>query len=76
MGTNEIVGHERQRLEELLRNRGMQPGSYPPFTIAVKGQQVKVQQLFIFILLSKLFLLSGIGRFASFQYLQRRLIPF
>lgn len=49
MGTNEIVGHERQRLEELLRNRGMQPGSYPPFTIAVKGQQVKVLQLFIFI---------------------------
>lgn len=56
MGMSGVVSHERQRLEELLRNRGMQPGSYPPFTIAVKGQQVKVLQLLIFILLSKLFL--------------------
>lgn len=43
MGMSGIVSHERQRLEELLRNRGMQPGSYPPFTIAVKGQQVTIK---------------------------------
>lgn len=47
MGMSGIVSHERQRLEELLRNRGMQPGSYPPFTVAAKGQQVKALQLFI-----------------------------
>ena len=31
---------ERQRLEALLKGKGMQYGSYPRFTVAVKGQKV------------------------------------
>ncbi|KAJ0965478.1 hypothetical protein J5N97_026616 [Dioscorea zingiberensis] len=39
----DTVSRERRRLEELLRSKGMQPGSYPPFTVAVKGQKVTVK---------------------------------
>ncbi|KAG2684373.1 hypothetical protein I3760_10G073900 [Carya illinoinensis] len=35
----EIAKRERQRIEELLRSKGMQHGYYPRFTVAVKGQQ-------------------------------------
>ena len=38
--SEDIVLRERQRLEEFLRSKGMQPGSYPPFVAAVKGQKV------------------------------------
>ncbi|KAM0943179.1 putative AAA+ ATPase domain, ATPase, AAA-type, core [Dioscorea sansibarensis] len=41
--SEDIVLRERQRLEELLRSKGMQPGSYPPFVAAVKGQKVTVK---------------------------------
>lgn len=38
--SEDVVLRERQRLEEFLRSKGMQPGSYPPFVVAVKGQKV------------------------------------
>ncbi|KAK7294857.1 hypothetical protein RJT34_17754 [Clitoria ternatea] len=34
------VRKERKRIEELLRSRGIQYGSYPRFTVAAKGQKV------------------------------------
>ncbi|XP_077217058.1 P-loop containing nucleoside triphosphate hydrolases superfamily protein isoform X3 [Tasmannia lanceolata] len=42
-GMEKIASQERQRLEELLRNKGMQYGTYPSFTVAVKGQQVTIK---------------------------------
>ncbi|MCL7035038.1 hypothetical protein MKW94_011809 [Papaver nudicaule] len=38
-----IVKQERLRLEELLKSKGMLRGSYPPFSVAVKGQKVTVK---------------------------------
>lgn len=35
-----IAKKERTRLEELLKTKGMQYGSYPRFTVAVKGKKV------------------------------------
>ncbi|KAE9461639.1 hypothetical protein C3L33_06454, partial [Rhododendron williamsianum] len=35
----EAARKERQRLEGLLKSKGMQYGSYPRFTVAVKGQK-------------------------------------
>lgn len=39
-GTESLVNQERQRIEELLRTRGVPRGSYPPFSVAAKGQKV------------------------------------
>uniref|UniRef100_A0A5B7BWY3 AAA+ ATPase domain-containing protein n=1 Tax=Davidia involucrata TaxID=16924 RepID=A0A5B7BWY3_DAVIN len=39
----ETAKKERQRLEELLKSKGMQYGSYPRFTVAVKGQKVTIK---------------------------------
>ncbi|OWM83366.1 hypothetical protein CDL15_Pgr012847 [Punica granatum] len=36
----EIARKERERIEELLKSKGIQRGSYPRFGIAVKGQKV------------------------------------
>uniref|UniRef100_A0A7C9AFD6 Uncharacterized protein n=1 Tax=Opuntia streptacantha TaxID=393608 RepID=A0A7C9AFD6_OPUST len=36
----ETAKKERRRLEDLLKSKGMQYGSYPKFTVAVKGQKV------------------------------------
>ncbi|XP_026408434.1 katanin p60 ATPase-containing subunit A-like 1 isoform X1 [Papaver somniferum] len=38
-----IVRQERLRLEDLLKSKGMLRGSYPPFSVAVKGQKVTVK---------------------------------
>ncbi|KAF8409613.1 hypothetical protein HHK36_005691 [Tetracentron sinense] len=37
------VKQERHRLEELLRTKGMPYGSYPRFTVAIKGQKVTIK---------------------------------
>ncbi|XP_057497373.1 uncharacterized protein LOC130782093 isoform X1 [Actinidia eriantha] len=34
---------ERQQLEALLKSKGMQYGSYPRFTVAVKGQKITIK---------------------------------
>ncbi|PON52154.1 Spastin [Parasponia andersonii] len=39
----EIAKKERQRIEELLKCKGIRSGSYPRFTVAVKGQKVTVK---------------------------------
>lgn len=39
----EIAKKERQRIEELLKSKGIQHGSYPRFTVAVKGQKVTIK---------------------------------
>ncbi|KDP20696.1 hypothetical protein JCGZ_21167 [Jatropha curcas] len=39
----EIAKKERQRIEELLRSKGMKYGSYPRFTVALKGQKVTIK---------------------------------
>lgn len=39
----EIAKKERQRIEELLKSKGIKYGSYPRFTIAVKGQKVTIK---------------------------------
>ena len=36
----ERAKNERQRIEELMRSRGIRYGSYPSFSVAVKGQKV------------------------------------
>ncbi|KAH0435519.1 hypothetical protein IEQ34_026600 [Dendrobium chrysotoxum] len=41
--TEKLAAGERQRLEELLKSRGMQWGSYPPFTVDVRGPKVAVK---------------------------------
>lgn len=41
-GTESLVSLERQRIEELLRSRGMPRGSYPPFSVAAKGRKVDI----------------------------------
>ncbi|KAI3847781.1 hypothetical protein MKX03_009764 [Papaver bracteatum] len=38
-----IVRQERLRLEDLLKSKGLLRGSYPPFSVAVKGQKVTVK---------------------------------
>ncbi|GJR33407.1 katanin p60 ATPase-containing subunit A1 isoform X1 [Tanacetum coccineum] len=38
-----IAKKERMRLEELLKSKGMPHGSYPRFTVAVKGQKVTIK---------------------------------
>ncbi|KAF9587539.1 hypothetical protein IFM89_003997 [Coptis chinensis] len=38
-----IVKQERKRLEELLKNKGMQQTSYPRFVVAMKGQKVSIK---------------------------------
>ncbi|KAK9064157.1 hypothetical protein SSX86_015537 [Deinandra increscens subsp. villosa] len=38
-----IAKKERLRLEKLLKSKGMQYGSYPRFTVAVKGQKVTIK---------------------------------
>lgn len=42
-GVENLVIQERRRLEELLRSRGMQRGSYPHLTVAGKGQKVSIK---------------------------------
>lgn len=44
----ESAKKERERIEELLRSRGIRYGSYPRFTVYVKGQKVQLQPLFFF----------------------------
>ncbi|KAG8635158.1 hypothetical protein MANES_16G002800v8 [Manihot esculenta] len=39
----EIAKQERQRIEELLKSKGIKFGSYPRFTVAVKGQKVTIK---------------------------------
>ncbi|GAB4830807.1 hypothetical protein Ancab_004837 [Ancistrocladus abbreviatus] len=39
----EAARKERRRLEDLLRIKGMQYGSYPKFTVAVKGQKITIR---------------------------------
>ncbi|XP_029128289.1 ATPase family AAA domain-containing protein 1-B isoform X2 [Cajanus cajan] len=39
----ETARKERERIEELLRSRDVQYGSYPRFTVAAKGQKVSVK---------------------------------
>ncbi|KAH9798034.1 P-loop containing nucleoside triphosphate hydrolases superfamily protein [Citrus sinensis] len=39
----EIAKKERQRIEELLKRKGMHYGSCPTFTVAVKGQKVTIK---------------------------------
>ncbi|XP_062160602.1 uncharacterized protein LOC133867854 isoform X1 [Alnus glutinosa] len=39
----ETAKKERQRIEELLRSKGMTRGSYPRFTVGVKGQKVTIK---------------------------------
>ncbi|OAY79209.1 ATPase family AAA domain-containing protein 1-A [Ananas comosus] len=39
----DLVTQERKKIEDLLRSRGMQRSSYPPFSVAVKGQKVVVK---------------------------------
>ncbi|CAM8998501.1 unnamed protein product [Rhodiola kirilowii] len=38
-----VARTERQRLEDLLKSKGLQYGSYPRFTVAVKGQKVTIK---------------------------------
>lgn len=42
----EIAKKERQRIEELLKAKGIRYGSYPRFTLAIKGQKVIDQSPF------------------------------
>ena len=39
-GLEEIAKKERERIAELLKNKGIRYGFYPRFTVAVKGQKV------------------------------------
>ncbi|KAF2303696.1 hypothetical protein GH714_021316 [Hevea brasiliensis] len=39
----EIAKQERQRIEELLKSKGVRFGYYPRFTVAVKGQKVTIK---------------------------------
>lgn len=39
----DLAGKERKRIMELIESRGMQPGSYPKFEVAIKGQKVVVK---------------------------------
>ncbi|KAK9267500.1 hypothetical protein L1049_009928 [Liquidambar formosana] len=39
----EIAKKERRRLEDMLKSKGMHYGSYPRFTVAVKGQKVTIK---------------------------------
>ncbi|XP_061340804.1 uncharacterized protein LOC133287254 [Gastrolobium bilobum] len=39
----ESAKKERERIEELLRSRGIRYGSYPRFIVAVKGQKISVK---------------------------------
>ncbi|PKU85345.1 hypothetical protein MA16_Dca003084 [Dendrobium catenatum] len=41
--TEKLAAGERQRLEELLKSKGMQRGSYPPFSVDVRGPKVAVK---------------------------------
>ncbi|URE16319.1 Holliday junction DNA helicase ruvB N-terminus [Musa troglodytarum] len=43
VGADKIVRQVRQRLEELLRTKGMQRGSYPTFTVSAKGNKVTIK---------------------------------
>ncbi|XP_068657276.1 uncharacterized protein [Aristolochia californica] len=42
-GMEKIVSQERQRLEELLRRKGMAHGSFPSYIVAVKGHQISIK---------------------------------
>ncbi|XP_073010243.1 uncharacterized protein [Typha latifolia] len=39
----ELARQERKRIEELLRSKGMERGSYPAFSVFVRGQKVVVK---------------------------------
>uniref|UniRef100_A0A453PL86 ATPase AAA-type core domain-containing protein n=1 Tax=Aegilops tauschii subsp. strangulata TaxID=200361 RepID=A0A453PL86_AEGTS len=39
----DLARKERKRIMELIESRGMQPGSYPKFEVAIKGQKVVVK---------------------------------
>ncbi|XVF26106.1 hypothetical protein REPUB_Repub13aG0271200 [Reevesia pubescens] len=39
----ETAKKERQRIEQLLKDKGLRHGSYPRFTVAVKGQKVTIK---------------------------------
>ncbi|KAL6990723.1 hypothetical protein U1Q18_008842 [Sarracenia purpurea var. burkii] len=43
MDLEKTARKERQRLEELLKGNGMQYGSYPRFSVAVKGQMITIK---------------------------------
>lgn len=46
MSGEDLVTQERKKIEDLLRSRGMQRSSYPPFSVAVKGQKVYFMVLY------------------------------
>ncbi|XP_021766824.1 nuclear valosin-containing protein-like [Chenopodium quinoa] len=39
----EIAKNERRRLEDLIRSKSLKYGSYPRFTVAVKGQKIAIK---------------------------------
>ncbi|KAB2025968.1 hypothetical protein ES319_D06G186100v1 [Gossypium barbadense] len=39
----ETAKKERQRIEQMLKDKGIRHGSYPRFTVAVKGQKVTIK---------------------------------
>ncbi|BBH00698.1 hypothetical protein Prudu_010750 [Prunus dulcis] len=39
----EIAKKQRQKIEDLLKSKGIRRGSYPQFTVAVKGQKVSIK---------------------------------
>ncbi|XWS19360.1 hypothetical protein CRYUN_Cryun31cG0009100 [Craigia yunnanensis] len=41
----ETAKKERQRIEQLLKDKGIKDGSYPQFTVAVNGQKVTIKFL-------------------------------
>lgn len=43
----EMAKRERLRIEELLKSKGMQHGSFPKFSVAVKGQKVVATDMLI-----------------------------
>ncbi|KAG9439893.1 hypothetical protein H6P81_020058 [Aristolochia fimbriata] len=42
-GMEKIVSEECYRLEEFLRRKGMARGSYPSYTVAMKGNQISIK---------------------------------
>lgn len=44
LNLEEIARKDKARLEKLLKNKGGRSGSYPRFTVSVKGQKVGRQQ--------------------------------
>ena len=65
----ETAKKERQRIEELLQSKGIARGSFPRFTVGVKGQKVVAFTFLEFIVLNMVHLVASVWYYFTYNFI-------